>query len=210
MIELIAINKRLSGKSILTNVSFTIQRGEIVGITGPIGAGKSTLLHIISGLLLPDSGKIIMFNQDFQKQRSTIAKRINYASSSQRLSGYATVGENLDTYADLYNVKNHISLVLSLWSKFNFPLSHLKKKVYRLSSGENAFINFTKSLLNNPDILLLDEITSHFDPNFAKKIRAYIKARNTKEKITILVSQNPQELKILNTKTLKLKQGKII
>jgi ABC-type multidrug transport system ATPase subunit len=210
MIELRAIYKSLGQKLILSNVSLSVRGGEIIGITGPIGSGKSTLLYILSGLLDPDSGSItIMGSQALPRNTHTLA-HMNYASSGQRLSGYATVMENLVTYARLYSVKNVHRQITMLWKLFKMPSSMLQKRVYKLSSGENSFVNFVKALLNNPDILLLDEITSHMDPLFANRVRAHLRKRSTMHTVTIIVSQNLAELRSLCTRIIVLTAGKII
>lgn len=210
MIELININKSFGGKHILSNVSLSVRGGEIVGIAGPVGAGKSTLLHLLTGLLEPDSGTITLLGLPLKSSRQLIAREMNYASSSQRLGGYATVAENLTTYADLYGVPHFRSATTSLWRFCKMPELLLTKKIFRLSSGENSFVNFTKALLNNPRLLFLDEITTHMDPLLTQRMLMVIKKRNKKSTVTILVSQNIEEIRHICTRMVILRRGKIV
>lgn len=184
--------------------------GEIVGIAGSVGAGKSTLLHVMSGLMHPDRGSISIMGLSFTRHRQQILQLLNYASSSQRLSGYATVMENLTTYGLLYNTPDIKKRLISLWKHFGMQESLFHKKVYRLSSGENSFVNLAKSLINNPKILLLDEITAHMDPVLANKTREYLKNRNTHSNITVLVSQNPDEIRSFCKRMIILSKGFLV
>lgn len=209
MIKLNSIYKYLGRRLILSNVSLSVTRSEIVGITGPVGAGKSTLLFLISGLIEPDRGTVRVLGTPMQTMSGRILQRINYASSSQRLSGYATVIENLVTYARLYAIRFPKKRITELWNLFSLPPLLYKKKIYRLSSGENSLVNLIKALLNNPELLLLDEITAHMDPSFVKKVHALIRKRQ-KKTTTLLVSQNSEELSRLCTRLIILSRGAIV
>lgn len=211
MLNITSIGKTLGGKRIVSNLSLFVGSGEVIGITGPVGAGKSTLFHIATGLLDPDSGTVSFFGSPFNEtNRPIIAKQINYASSNQRLSGYATGWENLATYADLYDVPDWQSRVSALWRDLKMPSALLEKKVYRLSSGENSFVNLSKALLNNPKILFLDEITAHMDPALADRVRTYIVKRTTKNRATLLISQNLGEIHSTCTRMIILRRGTIV
>ncbi len=210
MIELKAINKTLGRKLILSNVSLSARPGEIVGVAGQVGAGKSTLLNICNGLISPDRGSVTIINLPMQTCQQQIMQHINYASSSQRLSGYATVMENLTTYASLYEVPNVKKHLASFWKYFGVPASFLHKKIYRLSSGENSLVNLAKAVLNNPKVLLLDEITAHMDPLLTARVHAFLKKRNTAEFVTMLVSQNTKELQSLCTRLIVLSRGRVV
>lgn len=209
ILEVKNIRKKLGGKIILSNVSFSARQGEIIGISGPIGAGKSTLLYILTGLLAPDHGTIYFYGYSLDQHRRDIAQHMNYASSSQRLSGYATVAENLTTYARLYGITHHAPVISSLWNTCGISETLLTKKIFKLSAGENSFVNFTKAMLNSPKILLLDEITAHMDPVLADRIRAYI-TQGARDNTTILVSQNLNEIRRMCGRILVLRQGKIV
>ena len=208
-ITLESVTKRLGGKLILSNVSLSVRNGEIVGITGPVGAGKSSLLFIMVGLMEPDRGSVSLLGLPLAEQRLSILERINYASSFHRLSGYASVKENLTTYARLYSIPDAMTTIARLWNSFFLPTTLMLKKTFRLSSGENSYVNLIKALLNNPDILFLDEITAHMDPQSALVVHAHLLERKRAGKTTIVVSQNHRELRSLCTRLIILAKGKV-
>lgn len=205
-----SVSKRLGGKLILSNVSLSVRDGEVVGITGPVGAGKSSLLFIMTGLMDPDRGSVSVFGQPLSTERLSVLERINYASSFHRLSGYASVRENLMTYARLYSVPDAMTVITKLWNEFSLSPSLMLKKTYRLSSGENSYVNLIKALLNDPDILFLDEITAHMDPQSALTVHTHLLARKKRGKTTIVVSQNHRELQSLCTRLIVLAKGKVL
>lgn len=210
MIELKFIDITLGRKLILSNVSLSVRSGEVIGIAGPVGAGKSTLLNVLNGLITPDRGSIAIMGLPMSTNLQQILQLLNHASSSQRLSGYATVSENLSTYAQLYGVSDIQKHVAACWNYFKIPAGLLHKKVYRLSSGENSLVNLVKALLNNPRILLLDEITAHMDSLFAARVYTFIKNRRKTGSVTILVSQNIEELRSVSTRMVILSAGTIV
>jgi len=210
MIELNAITKTLGRKLILSNVSLSVGPGEIVGIAGPVGAGKSTLLNMCNGLISPDKGSVTIINLPMQTRQQQILQHINYASSNQRLSGYATVMENLATYALLYEIPDANIRITSFFRHFGIPAGLLHKKIYRLSSGENSLVNLAKAVLNNPKVLLLDEITAHMDPILTARVHEFLKKRNISTCVTVLVSQNTKELQSFCTRVIVLSRGRVV
>jgi ABC-type multidrug transport system ATPase subunit len=201
------IRKSLNGKLILSNVSLSARTGEIIGITGPIGAGKSTLLFILAGILTPDSGTIHLFSAP---SSDAIRKKINYASGNNRLSGYASVAENLAIYSLLYGVPFNKDSTLSFLTKFTSNASSiLHKKVYRLSSGENALVNLCKAFTNTPQLLLLDEISAHLDPVAVLLVIRLLREHAKKGNTILLISQKPEELRALCTRMIVLSRGTI-
>ena len=208
VVELQNISKRLARLPILTNISITVYQGEKIGIAGPIGVGKTTLLYIMLGLITPDTGTIKMFSLSFETHRQYILQRVNFASSALKLNGYASVYENLLTFARLYRVPNPKHKIEKL--VHNFGIEYLLKKnlkVYKLSAGENSKVNICKALLNNPEVLFLDEITAYLDPKSEEMLRDVLKKQTLQT--VLFASHNLQELRRFCTKILFLKKGKI-
>lgn len=157
---------------------------------------------------MPDRGSVSVLDMPLTERRLSIMQRINYASSYHRLSGYSSVRENLATYARLYCIQNAAERITDLWNSFALPQSLLLKKTFRLSSGENSYVNLIKALLNNPEILFLDEITAHMDPQSASMVLAHLQTRRKEGKTTIIVSQNHRELRSICTRLVVLARGK--
>lgn len=191
-------------------ISFTVKKGEFFGLLGVNGAGKSTTLNILSGLIQQNSGKINIFGKDFSKFDEEIKSKINLATAYYCLSHNLTVSQNLNVYARLYNVKNPEEKVKQLTERF--MISHLlHTKVRSLSSGEKTRLVLTKSLLNDPEVLFLDECTAGLDPNIAEITREYLKQYNKETGCTIIfTSHNMQEVEKLCQRIAFMDKGKII
>lgn len=201
------LSKSFDRKLILSDISFRIYKREIVGLMGPNGAGKTTLLLILLGLITPDKGTVSIFSNTIQKA----LPRINFASSSHRLNGYASVWENLLTFARLYNVQNPKGKIYGL--AHIFGIVHLLKsgiKVYSLSAGENTKVNVCKAFLNDPQILFLDEITAHLDQGSTTKTLAYIKYYTRQASASVIyVTHKANEAKGICDRFVLLDRGKI-
>jgi len=192
------------------NVSFKIKKGEIFGLLGINGAGKSTTINILSGLILPDSGKIEIFGKNFFKNPEEIKGKFNVATAYYALSHNLTVKQNLNVYARLYNIKNREEKIKKLSDKF--LISHLSNtKIRALSSGEKTRVVLVKSLLNDPQLLFLDECTVGLDPDMAEITRKHLKEYNKETGCTILfTSHYMQEVERLCDRIAFMDQGKIV
>lgn len=125
------------------------------------------------------------------------------------MSGYATVFENLYTYAKLYGVQNPTLAIQTTANLLSLPTSIKTRKVYTLSAGENSLVNVCKALLNNPDVLIFDEITSHLDRPSTNTICAVVRSRTRIGKITIFASHQRALLAQINTKQFTINTGSV-
>lgn len=194
----------------VNNLSFTVKKGEIFGLLGVNGAGKSTLITMLTGLTLPDSGKITIFGKDLQQHREEILQRCNIATAYYTLSYNLSVMENLRVYALLYQVPQAKQKIKKLTEEF--MIGHLLKASIRtLSSGEQTRLNMVKALLNDPELLFLDECTAGLDPHMAEITRDYLKAYQKKTGCTIIfTSHNMREVEELCHCIAFMNQGKIV
>ena len=127
--------RRLFGETAaVEDLSFTVGKGEVVGLLGANGAGKTTAIHIILGLMKPTSGRVTLFGMDPFKHRIAVLKRSNYASAYSDLPGNLYVWQNLKVFAGIYRVKNADRKIDELLEMLE--ISHLKKRVTgHLSAG---------------------------------------------------------------------------
>ncbi len=210
LLECFHIGKCIAGRQILIDVNFKISPGEIVGIGGPTGSGKTTLLYILLGLVKPDSGKVSVFSHNLENSRSLILKKMNIASSSFKLNGYASIRENLVTFSRLYQINEPEQKINELISLFQLEsLVKSGTKIYNLSAGESSRVNLCKALLNDPDILLLDEITSHLDPLTVELLKKLLKKRKKQGFSCVFVSHKVDELNSFCDRILMMKKGTI-
>ena len=205
------VNKRFGEKQILSDVSFSVNRGEVFGILGKNGAGKTVLINTLLGLIKPDKGEIKVFGMDLETNLTPIRQRVNLAASYQNLQTQATIKDNLSLFAGLYGVNRPQEKIDRLLLQFGIlELAKKNKKLYHLSSGENTKVMLCKALINNPDILYLDEPTAYLDPlsrdQIIKMIKLLIKKRQT---TFVYTSHNLEEITKLCHRVLVLRQGKI-
>ena len=211
-IEIVNLNKKYKNFNAVNNLNFKIKKGCVVGLLGPNGCGKTTTLGMILGLIKPTSGSVIINGNDIEneKNRINILEKINFISPYIELPKKLTVNENLVVYGKMYSVKNLENKISSLVNDLN--LNNLKdRKTGELSSGQKNRVSLAKSLINDPEILLLDEPTASLDPDTGDYIRGYIQKFAEKNNTTILLaSHNMNEVKRLCSEIMMMKNGKII
>ncbi len=193
----------------LKGINFAVRRGEIFGILGVNGAGKSTTLNILIGLLSPTAGTIKIFGKDFLKNEEKIKTRMNIATAYADLAGNLTVYRNLKIYGLLYNVENYWEKIDSLLKQFG--ITELRDTRFdKLSAGQRTRVNLCKSLLNDPELLLLDEPTASLDPSIAARTRDLLLNLQKQRRITIIfASHNMPEVEQMCDRVALLHQGNI-
>jgi ABC-2 type transport system ATP-binding protein len=191
-------------------VSFAVDRNEIVGLLGPNGAGKTTTINMILGVLAPTSGTITIAGIDIAKRRSQALAHTNFAAVYATLPGNLTVEQNLRFFGLIYSVSNLGKRVDTLIEQFD--LSHLRNtRCGVLSSGEQTRVSLAKALLNRPSLLLLDEPTASLDPSAAQIVRSQIRALAQQENCGILwTSHNMYEVEEVCNRVLFVSHGKIL
>jgi ABC-2 type transport system ATP-binding protein len=191
-------------------VSFTVRRGEIVGLVGPNGAGKSTTINMIMGVLEPSSGSIEIDGVGVAADRSKALQRTNFAAVYAPLPGNLTVYENLRIFGLLYGVSRLGERIEALLAEFEL-VKFRNTKCGVLSSGEQTRVGLAKALVNRPRLLLLDEPTASLDPATARDIRARIRAFVTRGEAGILwTSHNMYEVQEVCDRVLFLSRGRIL
>ena len=192
-------------------INFSIEKNKTVGLLGPNGCGKTTSIGMMLGLIKPSGGEIIIDNKNLDSfKRDEILARINFCSPYIELPKKLTVKQNLEVYGRLYGVKelneriSEISKDLDIKKFFN-------RKTGELSSGQKNRVSLAKSLINKPEILLLDEPTASLDPDIGDFVRSYIQEYRSKNQVTILLaSHNMNEVERLCDSIIMMKKGKII
>ena len=155
------------------HISFEVPTGATYALLGGNGAGKTTTLSMLLGLLLPTSGKIRVLGTDVVKDRFNVLPRMNFTSPYVDLPHRLTVRQNLDIYARLYNVRRRAERIKQLTHLFDLA-ALLHRDYGTLSAGQRTRVSLAKSLLNEPEVLLMDEPTASLDPSMADQIRTYL------------------------------------
>ena len=210
-IEIKNLSKSYGSKLAVNGISFSIKENEIIGLLGPNGCGKTTTIGMLLGLVTPSSGDIIIDNKNINSfKRDEILKRFNFASPYVELPKKLTVRQNLEIYGRLYGIKNLTERINEVSSDLNIN-DFFDRKTGELSSGQKNRVSLAKSLINKPEILLLDEPTASLDPDIGDFIRSYIQEYKLKNKVTILLaSHNMIEVERLCNSIIMMKAGRII
>ena len=192
-------------------INFHIKKNKIVGLLGPNGCGKTTSIGMILGLIKPSEGKIIIDNKDLDSlKRNDILARINFCSPYIELPKKLTVKQNLEVYGRLYGVKNLSERIIEISEDLDIK-NFFNRNTGELSSGQKNRVSLAKSLINKPEILLLDEPTASLDPDIGDFVRSYIQEYRSKNQVTILLaSHNMNEVERLCDSIIMMKKGKII
>ncbi len=205
-IEVHNISKSYGAQKALDNISFTVQKGEIVGFLGPNGAGKSTLMKILTTYIAADEGSAAVNGFNVNVHTKAVQQSIGYLPEHNPLYLDLYVREYLAFNADVYKVaKTRIEEVIQLTGLSNE--SH--KKIGQLSKGYRQRVGLANALLHNPDVLILDEPTTGLDPNQLVEIRNVIKNVG-KDKTVFLSTHIMQEVEAICNRVIIIDKGKIV
>lgn len=210
MIQVSSIHKKIGGKTILKDLSFTVNPHEIVGFLGPNGAGKTTTMRLLTGFYLPDSGTIKIEGYNLVEQALELKKNIGYLPENNPLWEDLEVTESLELLGKLHQ----LSAAKINSQKKNLiercGLSQvLGKKVQELSKGYRQRLGLAHALVHDPKVLILDEPSTGLDPHQIIEIRNLIKELG-KEKTVLLSSHILPEVQAICSRVLVLHQGSLV
>ena len=210
-IEIKNLSKKFNETYAVKNVNFTIGTNKTIGLLGPNGCGKTTSIGMMLGLIKPTTGDIIIQNKNINTfERNKLLSIMNFASPYVELPKKLSVRQNLQIYGRLYGVKDLSLRINELAEDLNLK-DFINKKTGELSSGQKNRVSLAKSLINKPEILLLDEPTASLDPDIGDYVRSYVQSYKSKNKVTILLaSHNMAEVERLCDSVIMMKKGKII
>lgn len=189
-IETKKLTKKYKDLVAVDGVSLKIKRGELFALLGTNGAGKTTTIKMLSGLILPTSGEIIINGTNMSKNISKIKEILNVSPQETAIAPNLTVKENLEFMAGVYQIKNQDEKIKDLVKIFKLG-EVLDKKAKTLSGGWQRRLSIAISLINEPEILFLDEPTLGLDVIARKDLWKIIEA--LKSKATILLTTHYME-----------------
>jgi ABC-2 type transport system ATP-binding protein len=194
----------------VNGVSFEIARGTVLGLLGPNGAGKTTTIDILLGTTTPNSGSVEYFGQDFFNNKQAALKRINFASAYHNLQYRTSVRENLLVFANLYEVQRPGRKIDELLDYFQIREIE-SRRFGDLSAGQRTRVNLIKSLMNDPELVLMDEPTASLDPDIADKTLSLIEELRRDRELSILfTSHNMDEVARICDDVVFLNRGEIV
>ena len=187
-IEVNGISKSYGRVKALTDVSFSVKKGEVFGLIGPDGAGKTTLFRILATLLLADKGTATVDGYDVVEQMKLIRHRVGYMPGRFSLYQDLTVRENLEFFATLFNtsVDEGYDSIKAIYSQIE-PFEN--RKAGALSGGMKQKLALSCALIHRPSVLLLDEPTTGVDPVSRKELWEMLST--LKERAITIVASTP-------------------
>jgi len=210
VIEVERLTKRFGDVTAVDDLSFSAQRGEILGLLGPNGAGKTTTIQLLLGLTSPSSGNIRLLDLDLHRHRREILQRVNFSSAYISLPFNLSVRENLDVFGRLYGVRDRKRRIMELLELFEIP-DVVDTVTGKLSSGQVTRVNLCKAFLNDPEVLFLDEPTASLDPDIAEKVRTALKRVQGERGVTMVyTSHNMREIELVCDRVIFLMHGRLV
>ena len=214
MIEFYHVSKTYNGWPALQDVSFKIDKGEFVFLTGPSGAGKTTLLRLIFRADAPDEGQILVNSRNLLHVRESevpyLRRMIGFVFQDFRLLPRKTVFENVALALKVSGVPEGVLRVRVAETLGAVGLGHkLDGMPTALSAGEQQRVCLARALVNDPQILLADEPTGNLDADLSGEILELMKSANARGTTVVLATHNRELLKRWRRRVVRLEQGRV-
>ena len=207
-IEVSKLTRMYGEQKAVDDISFSLNKGEIVGFLGPNGAGKSTTMKIITGYIKPDEGTAVVSGINVQKDPLAAKRKIGYLPEANPLYYDMYVQEYLGFVADVHAVRDKKNKINSIINTVGLTPER-RKRTGQLSKGYKQRVGLAAALIHDPEVLVLDEPTTGLDPNQILEIRDLI--RNLGKNKTVLFSTHIlQEVEALCDRVVIINKGKII
>ncbi|WP_158839052.1 gliding motility-associated ABC transporter ATP-binding subunit GldA [Polaribacter sp. L3A8] len=205
-IKVTSVSKIYKTQNALNNVSFSADKGQIIGFLGPNGAGKSTMMKILTGFIKPNEGEVFVDEIDVLQNPLAAQKTIGYLPEHNPLYADMYVREYLQFHTSIFKVdKNQIEICIE---KVGLT-AEAHKKINQLSKGYQQRVGLAAAILHNPKVLILDEPTTGLDPNQLVEIRELIKELG-KEKTVLFSTHIMQEVEAVCDRVIIIKKGEIL
>ncbi len=202
------LTKKYGNQKAIDSISFTLNKGEVVGFIGPNGSGKSTTMKSICGILKPDSGRVLVNGQNVEASSIHIRRKIGYLPESNPLYYEMYVKEYLFHVGKIYTIdglKERVKEIIELTGL----VQEQHKKIGQLSKGYKQRVGLAQALIHDPEILILDEPTTGLDPNQLSEIRELI-IKISEEKAVLLSTHILQEVEAICQRVIMINKGKIV
>ncbi len=204
------LRKEYDGFTAVDNLDFKVEKGEIFGIVGPNGAGKTTTLKMLSGLIAPTKGSIKIHGMDIKKDTQKIKQKLGFLPEESPLYEGMTANDYLMFFAEVYGVEKktasmRISDILSA-----LRLDSAGKKIGDMSKGMQRKVAIARALINDPEYLILDEMTSGLDPTTSKYLVDFVSELKKQGKTIVFSAHNLYQVESLCDRVLIMNRGKEI
>ncbi|MDT8301092.1 MAG: ATP-binding cassette domain-containing protein [Sedimentisphaerales bacterium] len=210
MIEVRKLRRSFGPVVAVDGISFSVEKGQVLGLLGPNGAGKSTAMRMLACFLRPDSGTANICGYDIQQNPIEVRKTIGYLAENVPAYNEMTVGSFLDFICDAREIKGNarkkaldkVVPICSIESVYH-------QTIETLSKGYKRRVGLAQALIHDPDVLILDEPTDGLDPNQKHEVRKLIN-KMSKEKCIIISTHILEEVEAVCSRTIIIAKGKIL
>ncbi len=200
------LTKRFGTRTAVDDVSFTLGPGELVGLLGPNGAGKTTPLAMITGLIRPTTGRIVLFGRSLTEDRRTL-RRVGFMPEVASFYPYLDARQNLRIMARVYGADPRT--IDALLERVGLT-EHADRPFRTYSQGMRQMLSLANALLGDPDLLLLDEPTNGLDPFGQRRVHELLRELVARGKTVVLSSHLLRDVQELCQRVLILHQGKLL
>jgi ABC-2 type transport system ATP-binding protein len=190
-------------------ITFALPAGSITALLGGNGAGKTTTIAMIMGLVEPTAGTVNVLGAEMPRQRYRVLHRMNFESPYVDMPMRLTVRQNLTVFGMLYGVEDLAARIDQLAGELDLR-EFLDRPTGKLSAGQKTRVSLAKSLINRPEVLLLDEPTASLDPDTADWVRGHLQRYRVERGATVLLaSHNMSEVERMCERVIIMKRGRI-
>ncbi len=192
----------------LKDVSFTCEKGQVLGLLGPNGAGKTTTLRILASALKPDSGQILINNVDIVKNPQFAKQKVGFLSTKTGLYNRLTAKENIEYFARLHGMESSAIAEQGelLYQQLEIE-PYLHRRADTLSSGMLQKVSIARAVIHQPDVLVLDEPTTGLDIMATEAILSFIESQKALGRPVIFSTHHLDEISLLADKVAIINNG---
>jgi ABC-2 type transport system ATP-binding protein len=206
VIEVEHLHKQYRDQVAVDDLSFTVERGEIFGILGPNGAGKTTVVEIIEGLRTPDGGTVRVLGLDPQPDRAELRRRVGAQLQDSELPEKLKVWEAMELYGSFYDRPADPERLLD-----DLGLADQRDTRYgKLSGGQKQRLSIALALVGNPELAILDELTTGLDPNARRDTWELIEQIRDRGVTVVLVTHFMEEAERLTDRVALIDGGRLV
>ena len=207
VLEVCGVCKALGNRPVLRDVSFGVDKGEILGFIGPNGAGKTTAIKVILGLLHPDNGFVRIFGHDIQKEHVEALSGVGAIIESPELYSYMSGYDNLMQFARIHGIKREKVLEAARTVGLE---SRIRDRVSKYSLGMRQRLGVAQAIMHDPGLLILDEPTNGLDPDGIMELRATLRNLASQGTAILISSHLLSELEHICTSVCIIEKGVIV
>ncbi len=210
VLEVKHLEKHFGAVKAVSDVSFTVFKGDIYGFLGPNGSGKSTTIRMVLNLIKPDAGDVLVFGEPLHGHRKQALSKIGALIERPDFYQYLTAYQNMDMLAQYSGLKNQRKKIMELLEVVDLA-DRARHRVKTFSQGMKQRLGIAQTLLHDPELIILDEPVNGLDPQGIKDIREMIVRLNKDFDKTLIVSSHIlREMELISNRMIVISKGKVV